>query len=133
MVGIGGIGMSSIAEVLLNSGFRVSGSDIKKTDVTDRLESLGAMIYEGHAAEQVNGADVVVYSSAVKPHQNPETMEADRQRIPLIPRAVMLGELMRVKYGIGIAGTHGKTTTTSMTGLVVTEGGFDQRLSSVEK
>lgn len=125
MVGIGGIGMSSIAEVLLNSGFRVSGSDIKKTDVTDRLESLGAVIYEGHAAEQVNGADVVVYSSAVKPHQNAETMEADRLRIPLIPRAVMLGELMRVKYGIGIAGTHGKTTTTSMTGLVVTEGGFD--------
>jgi UDP-N-acetylmuramate--alanine ligase len=125
MVGIGGIGMSSIAEVLLNSGFRVSGSDIKKTDVTDRLESLGAMIYEGHAGEQVNGADVVVYSSAVKPIQNPETIEADRQRIPLIPRAVMLGELMRVKYGIGIAGTHGKTTTTSMTGLVVTEGGFD--------
>ncbi|HET6567035.1 MAG TPA: UDP-N-acetylmuramate--L-alanine ligase [Rhodothermales bacterium] len=125
MVGIGGIGMSSIAEVLLNSGFRVSGSDMKKTDVTDRLESLGAVVYEGHAAEQVNGADVVVYSSAVKPQVNAETVEADRQRIPLIPRAVMLGELMRVKYGIGIAGTHGKTTTTSMTGLVVTEGGFD--------
>lgn len=125
MVGIGGIGMSSIAEVLLNSGFRVSGSDIKKTDVTDRLESLGAVVYEGHKAEQVNGADVVVYSSAVKPRVNAETVEADRQRIPLIPRAVMLGELMRVKYGIGIAGTHGKTTTTSMTGLVVTEGGFD--------
>jgi UDP-N-acetylmuramate--alanine ligase len=125
MVGIGGIGMSAIAEVLLNSGFRVSGSDMKKSDVTDRLESLGATVHEGHAAEHVTGADVVVYSSAVKPQLNPETQEADRLRIPLIPRAVMLGELMRVKFGIGIAGTHGKTTTTSMTGLVITEGGFD--------
>jgi UDP-N-acetylmuramate--alanine ligase len=125
MVGIGGIGMSSIAEVLLNRGYRVTGSDLKRSDVTDRLETLGARIFEGHAAEQIEGADVVVYSSAVKVKQNPETIEAERRRVPMISRAVMLGELMRMKFGIGIAGTHGKTTTTSMTGLVVTEGGFD--------
>ena len=125
MVGIGGIGMSSIAEVLLDRGYKVTGSDLKKSDVTDHLETLGAQVYEGHAARQVGQADVVVYSSAVKAMQNPETLEAVQQRIPLIPRAEMLGELMRMKFGIGIAGTHGKTTTTSMTGLVVSEGGFD--------
>jgi UDP-N-acetylmuramate--alanine ligase len=125
MIGIGGIGMSSIAEVLLNRGYRVSGTDLKRSEVTDRLESLGAVVHEGHAAEHVHGTDVVVYSSAVKPKENPETLEAERLRIPLIPRSVMLGELMRMKYGIGIAGTHGKTTTTSLVGLVVTEGGFD--------
>ena len=125
MVGIGGIGMSSIAEVLLNRGYQVTGSDLEKSEATDRLESLGATIYEGHAAEQVGEADVVVYSSAVKPKQNPETQEAVHRRIPLIPRGEILGELMRMKFGIGIAGTHGKTTTTSMAGLIVTEGGFD--------
>ena len=125
MVGIGGIGMSSIAEVLLARGFRVTGSDARKSEVTDRLESLGAVVFEGHAAAQIEGADVVVYSSAVKPGENPETVEAQRRRIPLIPRAVMLGELMRMKHGIGIAGTHGKTTTTSMVGLVASEAGFD--------
>ncbi len=125
MVGIGGIGMSSIAEVLLDRGYRVTGSDLKKSDVTERLEALGAVVYEGHAAGQVGDADVVVYSSAVRPQQNPETLEAESRHIPLIPRSVMLGELMRMKFGIGIAGTHGKTTTTSMTGLVVSEGGFD--------
>jgi UDP-N-acetylmuramate--alanine ligase len=125
MIGIGGIGMSSIAEVLVNRGFRVTGSDMKKNDVTDRLESLGAVVYEGHAAEHVADAEVVVHSSAVKVDQNPETVEAMRRRIPLIPRAEMLGELMRMKFGIGIAGTHGKTTTTSMAGLVVSEGAFD--------
>lgn len=125
MVGIGGIGMSSIAEVLLNRGYVITGSDIQKSDVTDRLESLGARIYEGHSADNVRDADVVVYSSAVKPSENPETQEAERHRVPIIPRAVMLGELMRMQFGIGISGTHGKTTTTSMTGLVVTEGGFD--------
>ncbi len=125
MVGIGGIGMSSIAEVLLARGYRVSGSDLQTSPVTERLVSLGATIHQGHAAEQVTDADVVVYSSAVKPGQNPETVEAERRRIPLIRRAEMLGELMRAKYGVGIAGTHGKTTTTSMTGLVVREGGFD--------
>jgi len=125
MVGIGGIGMSSIAEVLLNRGYDVTGSDLKASDVTERLETHGATVYEGHAAEQVGEADVVVYSSAIDPDKNPETQEAERRRISLIPRAEMLGELIRMKYGVGVAGTHGKTTTTSMVGLVVTEGGFD--------
>ena len=125
MVGIGGIGMSSIAEVLLNRGYRVSGSDLKTSDVTDHLVSLGATIYQGHDATQVGDADVVVYSSAIDPDANPETQAADERRISLIPRAEMLGELMRMKFGVGIAGTHGKTTTTSMVGLVTTEGDFD--------
>lgn len=125
MVGIGGIGMSSIAEVLLARGYRVSGSDLALGPVTERLEELGATIHRGHAAEHVADADVVVYSSAVRAAENSETREAERRRIPLIRRAEMLGELMRAKYGIGIGGTHGKTTTTSMTGLVVQEGGFD--------
>ncbi len=125
MVGIGGIGMSSVAEVLLNRGYRVSGSDLEKTDVTARLGKLGATIHKGHAAEQVGAADAVVYSSAIDPKGNPETLEATHRRIPLIARAEMLGELMRMKFGVGIAGTHGKTTTTSMAGMVVTEGGFD--------
>jgi len=125
MVGIGGIGMSSIAEVLLNRGYTVTGSDLKSSDVTKRLEGHGATIYEGHAAEQVGEADVVVYSSAIDPAENAETQEAERRRISLIPRAEMLGELIRMKFGVGVAGTHGKTTTTSMAGLVVAEGGFD--------
>jgi UDP-N-acetylmuramate--alanine ligase len=125
MVGIGGIGMSSIAEVLLNRGYVVTGSDVQKSDVTDRLESLGAVVHEGHSASNAREADVVVYSSAVKPKDNAETVEAEHLRIPIIPRSVMLGELMRMQFGIGISGTHGKTTTTSMAGLVVTEGGFD--------
>ncbi|MEM6335030.1 MAG: UDP-N-acetylmuramate--L-alanine ligase [Bacteroidota bacterium] len=125
LVGIGGIGMSSIAGVLLSRGFRVSGSDLSESDVTEKLVEQGATVYIGHAAEYVADADVVVYSSAVKPAENPETIEALRQRIPLIGRAEMLAELMRMKYGIGIAGTHGKTTTTSMAGLVVRAGSFD--------
>jgi UDP-N-acetylmuramate--alanine ligase len=125
MVGIGGIGMSSIAEVLVNRGFLVTGSDMKKNDVTDRLETLGAVVHEGHAAAHIENAEVVVHSSAIKVTENAETAEALRRRIPIIPRAEMLGELMRMKFGIGIAGTHGKTTTTSMAGLVVTEGEFD--------
>jgi UDP-N-acetylmuramate--alanine ligase len=125
LVGIGGIGMSSIAEVLLARGYRVSGSDVKLSDVTDRLERLGARICEGHKPDHVTDADVVVYSSAVRPLANAETLEAQRRRIPIIRRAEMLGELMRQKYGIGIAGTHGKTTTTSMVGLVAREAGFD--------
>jgi len=125
MVGIGGIGMSSIAEVLLNRGYDVTGSDVEASGVTERLQEQGATVYEGHAAEQVGEADVVVYSSAIDPDENSETQEAERRRISLIPRAEMLGELIRMKYGVGIAGTHGKTTTTSMAGLVVTEGGFD--------
>ncbi|NNF59654.1 MAG: UDP-N-acetylmuramate--L-alanine ligase [Rhodothermaceae bacterium] len=125
MVGIGGIGMSSIAEVLLARGYEVSGSDLRRSDVTLHLERLGATIHEGHAAEHITDADVVVYSSAVKPAENPETVEAQRRLIPLIKRAEMLGELMRMKYGIGVAGTHGKTTTTTMVGLVAKESGFD--------
>ncbi|MFB6247193.1 MAG: UDP-N-acetylmuramate--L-alanine ligase, partial [Salinibacter sp.] len=120
-----GIGMSSIAEVLLNRGYDVTGSDLEASDVTRRLEKHGATVYKGHAAEQVGAADVVVYSSAIDPTENPETREAERRRISLIPRAEMLGELIRMKYGVGVAGTHGKTTTTSMAGLVVAEGGFD--------
>jgi len=125
MVGIGGIGMSSIAEVLLNRGYRVTGSDLVASDVTQHLEEIGATVHQGHAAEQVGDADVVVYSSAIDPTDNAETVEAERRRISLIPRAEMLGELMRMKFGVGIAGTHGKTTTTSMVGMVTKEGGFD--------
>ena len=126
MVGIGGIGMSSIAEVLINRGFEVSGSDLKKSDVTRHLEDLGATIREGHAAENVEDADVVVYSSAVKdPDANPETAEAKRRLIPIIKRSEMLGELMRAKRGVGIAGTHGKTTTTTMVGLVAQQAELD--------
>ena len=125
LVGIGGIGMSSIAEVLLARGYRVTGSDAKASSITRRLESLGATVHEGHDASHLGDADVVVYSSAVKPAENPETAEATRRRIPLIGRPVMLAELMRAKFGIGVAGTHGKTTTTSLVGLVATEGGFD--------
>lgn len=125
MVGIGGIGMSSIALVLLDRGYRVEGSDLVKSDITDALEARGAVIHEGHAEGQVADADVVVYSSAVNPATNPETVAAAKRRIPLISRSEMLGELMRMKFGIGIAGTHGKTTSTSMVGLVVKEGGFD--------
>ncbi|MDX1419187.1 MAG: UDP-N-acetylmuramate--L-alanine ligase [Rubricoccaceae bacterium] len=125
MVGIGGIGMSSIAEVLLARGFRVTGSDLRRSEVTEHLEALGATVHEGHAAEHVDAADVVVYSSAVQPERNPETVEAQRRLIPIIKRAEMLGELMRMKFGIGVAGTHGKTTTTTMVGLVAKEAGFD--------
>ncbi|GAB4182345.1 MAG: UDP-N-acetylmuramate--L-alanine ligase [Calditrichia bacterium] len=122
-VGIGGIGMSGMAEVLLNQGYIVSGSDRQLSDVTDRLSSLGATIYEGHAESNVAGADVVVYSSAVQA-DNEELVGAVKQGIPTIKRAEMLAELMRMKYGIAVAGTHGKTTTTSMVGSVVTEGGL---------
>ena len=125
MVGIGGIGMSSIASVLLARGYRVTGSDLNLSDLTDKLESQGATIYEGHDEKHVAGADVVVHSSAVNMKQNAETQAAIAHRIPLISRSEMLGELMRMKYGVGVAGTHGKTTATSMVGRVVAEGGFD--------
>src|SRR5690242_8200343 len=105
-VGIGGIGMSGIAEVLLNLGFKISGSDLKPSAVTERLVSLGATIFEGHRAENVNGAEVIVVSSAV-PDDNPELAEARAQHIPVIQRAEMLAELMRLKYGVAIAGMHG--------------------------
>jgi len=124
-VGIGGIGMSGIAEILIDQGFLVSGSDIQRSENTDYLASLGAVIYEGHAAEHVHHADVVVYSSAVKPSENPETVEAKRRNIPVIRRAEMLGEVTRLNYCLAIAGTHGKTTTTSLCGLVLMKGGID--------
>jgi len=124
-VGIGGIGMSGIAEILLDQNFKVSGSDRQLSDITDRLQKLGAKIYEGHSSGNVkDDVDVLVYSSAVT-LDNPEIVEANRRRIPVIRRAEMLAEVMRLKYGIGIAGTHGKTTTTSLTSLVLLEGGLD--------
>ncbi len=123
-VGIGGIGMSGIAEILLNQGFSVTGSDLAKTDVTERLESLGIKVYEGHSSDNLVEADVVVFSSAVN-IDNPEVKAAIERKIPVIKRAEMLAECMRMKYGIGIAGTHGKTTTTSMVGLVLTEANID--------
>lgn len=123
-VGIGGIGMSGIAEVLLTLGYRVSGSDLKPSPVTDRLKQLGATIFIGHAAENVAGAEVVVTSSAIST-TNPEVAEAHARRIPLIQRAEMLAELMRLKYGIAVAGMHGKTTTTSMVAAVLAAGGLD--------
>ena len=124
-VGIGGIGMSGIAEILLDQGFRVSGSDRGLSEVTERLQKLGATVYEGHKAEHIaEDVDALVYSSAVA-LENPEVLEAQRRKIPVIRRAEMLAEVMRLKYGIGIAGTHGKTTTTSMVSLVLMEGGLD--------
>ena len=123
-VGIGGIGMSGIAEVMLNLGYKISGSDLKRSPVTDRLKSLGATIGEGHAPENVATAEVVVTSSAVSAG-NPEVAEALRLHVPVIPRAEMLAELMRLKYGIAIAGMHGKTTTTSMVAAVLAAGGLD--------
>src|ERR1700734_1420594 len=123
-VGIGGIGMSGIAEVLLNLGYQISGSDWKHSTVTERLASLGATIFEGHAAANVAGADVVVTSSAISV-DNPEVAEARRLHVPVIQRAEMLAELMRLKYGIAIAGMHGKTTTTSMVAAVLAAGGLD--------
>lgn len=116
--------MSGIAEILMNQGFEVSGSDLHLSEVTKRLEELGAKIYEGHSAENVKDVDVLVYSSAVIP-DNPEVRAASDKNIPIIKRAEMLAETMRMQYGIGIAGTHGKTTTTSMVGLTLTEGGID--------
>lgn len=116
--------MSGIAEILINQGFEVSGSDLQLTEVTNRLQDLGAKIYEGHSAENVKDADVLVYSSAVIP-DNPEVSAASDRNVPIIKRAEMLAETMRMHYGIGIAGTHGKTTTTSMVGLTLTEGGID--------
>ncbi|HMN47566.1 MAG TPA: UDP-N-acetylmuramate--L-alanine ligase [Ignavibacteriaceae bacterium] len=123
-VGIGGIGMSGIAEILVNQGFEVSGSDKALSEVTDRLESIGIKVYEGHSPENLKDADVLVYSSAVQ-IDNPEVQAAIERKIPIIKRSEMLAETMRMKYGIGIAGTHGKTTTTSMVGLTLTEGGID--------
>ena len=123
-IGIGGTGMSGIAEVLLNLSLEVSGCDRAKSEATDRLERLGATIWEGHGAEHLDGVDLVVKSSAV-PDDNPEIVEARRRGITVVRRAEMLAELMRLKYGVALAGTHGKTTTTSMVGAVLTEAGLD--------
>jgi UDP-N-acetylmuramate--alanine ligase len=123
-VGIGGIGMSGIAEVLLNLGYQISGSDVKLSPTTDRLAKLGARIFEGHSAANISGAKAIVVSSAVD-DRNPEVQEARRLSIPVIPRGEMLAELMRLKYGIAIAGSHGKTTTTSMTATVLNVAGLD--------
>src|SRR5690242_20855946 len=123
-VGMGGIGMSGIAEIMLNLGYRISGSDLKSSAVTERLKSLGATVFEGHAPQNVTGADVVVTSSAIQP-SNPEVVEARNLHVPVIQRAEMLAELMRLKYGIAIAGMHGKTTTTSMVAAVLAAAGLD--------
>jgi UDP-N-acetylmuramate--alanine ligase len=123
-VGIGGIGMSGIAEVLLNLGYRVSGSDLKASDTTRRLAKLGAHVAVGHRAENLSEADVVVTSSAVR-RDNPEVLAAQARKIPVIPRAEMLAELMRLKYAVAVAGSHGKTTTTSMVATVLNAAGLD--------
>ncbi len=123
-VGIGGVGMSGIAEVLLNLGYRVSGSDMRRNPVVARLEQQGAEIKIGHRAENISGADAVVVSSAVQA-DNPEVATAREERIPVVPRAEMLAELMRFRFGIAVAGTHGKTTTTSLTASLLAEGGLD--------
>jgi UDP-N-acetylmuramate--alanine ligase len=124
LVGIGGIGMSGIAEVLLTLGYSVSGSDVKLSNITERLQNLGATIFEGHKAANADGAHVVVTSSAVKA-DNPEVKEAHKCKIPVIPRAEMLAELMRLKYGIAVAGAHGKTTTTSLVASVLAAAHLD--------
>jgi UDP-N-acetylmuramate--alanine ligase len=124
LVGIGGIGMSGIAEVLLTLGYSVSGSDTKPSNITERLQNLGATIHEGHKAINVEGAHVVVTSSAIR-QDNPEVVEAHKRKIPVIPRAEMLAELMRLKYGIAVAGAHGKTTTTSMVASVLNAAHLD--------
>jgi len=124
-VGVGGIGMSGIAELLANLGYEVTGSDAKRSDVTSRLESAcGVRVFEGHDAGNVGEADVVVYSSAVRP-TNPEVVEAGRRGVPVIPRAEMLAELMRLRFSVAVAGSHGKTTTTSMIALVLERAGLD--------
>src|SRR5512146_2250855 len=120
-VGIGGIGMSGIAEVLLNLGYKVSGSDLRESETTERLASLGGEFHIGPARENLSNVDVVVTSTAVQ-SDNPEVVEARERMVPVIPRAEMLAELMRMKYGIAIAGTHGKTTTTSMVATILTHG-----------
>ena len=122
--GIGGIGMSGLAEVLLEMGYRVTGSDLKLSSVTERLTRLGAIVYQGHAATNIAGANAIVVTSAARP-DNPEIVEARRRGIPVIPRGELLAELMRLKYGIAVGGSHGKTTTTSMVASILTHAGLD--------
>src|SRR5271169_3674038 len=122
--GIGGIGMSGIAEVLLNLGYQISGSDVKLSPITERLAAMGARVFEGHASSNISGARALVVSSAVD-EQNPEVVEARRLQIPVIPRGELLTELMRLKYGIAIAGSHGKTTTTSLVATILNHAGLD--------
>ncbi|MEO5988378.1 MAG: UDP-N-acetylmuramate--L-alanine ligase, partial [Candidatus Eisenbacteria bacterium] len=123
-IGVGGSGMSGLAEVLLNMGYQVSGSDLKSTEVTDRIVAAGGRVFLGHSTSNIEGAQVVVYSSAVPP-ENPELVAARATNLPVIARADMLAELMRMKYGIAVGGSHGKTTTTSMVASVLTRGGLD--------
>jgi len=124
-VGIGGIGMSAIAEILINQGFKVSGSDLAQSENTEYLNSLGVETFVGHKAEQIGDSEVVVYSSAIKPDKNPETLEAYKRNIPVLRRAEMLAEVTRLNYCIAVSGTHGKTTTTSMCGIELMKAGFD--------
>ena len=126
-IGIGGAGMSGIAEVLINQGYEISGSDIKASSVTARLENKGAKIFIGHVAENIIGVDVIVNSSAVN-NSNPEIVFARELRIPVVRRAEMLGELMRYRHGIAVAGTHGKTTTTSLMASILAAAKQDRRL-----
>ena len=123
-VGIGGAGMGGIAEVVANLGYSVSGSDLAENTMTRRLQSLGVQVFKGHAAEHAEGADVLVVSTAIDP-TNPEIIVAREKRIPIVRRAEMLAELMRFRHGIAVAGTHGKTTTTSLTTSLLVEGGLD--------
>jgi len=123
-VGIGGIGMSGIAEVLITLGYDISGSDLKPSPITKRLQDLGATIFYNHKAKNIGDSQVVVFSSAVS-QDNPEILEAKRKKIPVIRRAEMLAELMRMKYGIAVAGTHGKTTTTSMIAHIMAKAEMD--------
>ncbi|MDD5099431.1 MAG: Mur ligase domain-containing protein, partial [Syntrophales bacterium] len=123
-VGIGGIGMSGIAEVLLNLGYEVSGSDLASSDTTQRLDELGAAIHRGHAAGNIGHADVVVASTAVRP-DNPEVVAAHKRNIPVIPRAEMLAELLKMKFSVAVSGSHGKTSTTSMAATILAHGGLD--------
>ena len=125
-IGIGGIGMSGIAEVLLNLGYTISGSDISRSDITDRLIALGADVYYMHDAANLGSVDVVVTSTAVR-NDNPEVVEAHTRGIPVIPRAEMLAELLKMKVSVAVSGTHGKTTTTSMVSTVLAHGGLDRQ------